>query len=160
MGAMIKQQGVVARVKAWYHPHTGGEDHPNTATTSVATDNKANNNNSEEGGNKTPAASSEDKRSLPSLRRVKPIEVRERGSKKRKVQARQGGGSLRIPTSKEKQGWPTRAPPQCKKQGCTHRACPTEEGFRSCVGITLPQHHGEHATQQGCVVRGAGARAE
>ena len=159
MGARIIRQGVVARTKARCHPHTGGEDHPNTATTSVATDNKANNNN-KRGGNETPAASSEDKRSLPLLRRVKPIEVRERGSKKRKVQARQGGGSLRIPTSEEKQGWPTRAPPQCKKQGCTHRACPTEEGFRSCVGITLPQHHGEHATQQGCVVRGAGARAE
>ena len=30
---MIKQQGVVARAKAWYHPYTGGEEQPNIATT-------------------------------------------------------------------------------------------------------------------------------
>ena len=162
MGATIKRQGVVARTKASYHPHTGGEDHPNTATTSVAKDN----NDNEGRGNETPVASSVDKRLLPSLKRVRERRVvyrvvqQERGSKKRNVHTRQGGGSLRIPTSEEKQGWPTRAPPQCEKQGCTHRACPTEEGFRSCVGITLPQHYGESATQQGCVVRGAGARVE
>ena len=155
MGARIIQQGVAARTKARCHPHTGGEDRPDTATTKAA---KASNNDQGE-GNETPAASSEDKRSLPSLRRVKPIEVQERGSKKRKVHARQGGGSLRIPTSEEKQGWPTRAPPQCEKQGCRHQVCPTKECFRSRVGITLPQHRGEHLHGRG-VLAGELARAD
>ena len=159
MGATIKRQGVVARAKAWCHPHTGGEDHPNTATTSVAKDD----NDNKGRGNETPAASSVDRR-FPSLRRVRErrvvYHVVQRGTRGEEQSPRQEGGSLRILTGEEKQGWPTKAPPQCQKQGCKHRACPTEEGFRSCVGITLPQHHGEHATQQGCVVRGAGARAE
>jgi len=155
MGATIKRQGVVARTKAWCHPHTGGEDQPDTATTKAT---KASNNN-EGRGNETPAASSVDRRLLPLPRRVMPMEVQGGGSKK-SIVPRQGGGDLRIPTSKEKQGWPTRAPPQCEKQGCGHQACPTKESFRSCVGITLPQHHGEHATQQGCVGWGAGARGE
>jgi len=161
MGAMIKQRGVAARTKAWCHPHTGGEDQPDTATTRAA---KANNNN-KGGGNETPVASSVDKRLLPSLKRVRERRVvyrvvqhmrerrvvyrvvqQERGSKKRNVHTRQGGGSLRIPTSEE-------------KQGCTHRACPNEEGFRPCVSITLPQHRGEHLHSRG-VLAGELARAQ
>ena len=173
MGARIIRQGVVARTKARCHPHTGGEDQPDTATTRAA---KANNNN-KGGGNETPVASSVDKRLLPSLKRVRERRVvyrvvqhmrerrvvyrvvqQERGSKKRNVHTRQGGGSLRIPTSEEKQGWPTRAPPQCEKQGCRHQVCPTKEGFRSRVGITLPQHRGEHLHGRG-VLAGELARA-
>ena len=139
MGATIKRQGVVARTKAWCHPHTGGEDQPDTATTKAT---KASNNNKGR-GNETPAASSVDRRLLPLLRRVMPMEVQEGGSKKIKV-PRQGGGNLRILTSKEKQGWPTRAPPRRKNQGCSQQARPGDDDVWSCrgtvSGVSPPRH--------------------
>ena len=41
-----------------------------------------------------------------------------------------------TPKTAEKQGWPTRAPPQWKKQGCRLQARPTKEGYdhsRLCI---------------------------
>ena len=65
------------------------------------------------------------------------------------------------PHMRGKAGVANKGAPAVQKAGVRTSSVPhQEESFRSCVGITLPQHHGEHATQQGCVVRGAGARAE
>ena len=154
MGATIKRRGVAAQTKAWCHPHTGGEDRPDTATTKAA---KASNSN-ERGRNETPAASSVDKRLLPLPKRVMPREAQEGGIKKSKV-PRQGGGDLRIPTSKEKQGWPTRAPPQCKKQGCGHQACPTKRKVSGPVLASLSHNIMESMPHSRGVLAGELARA-
>ena len=156
MGATIIRRGVAAQTKAWCHPHTGGEDRPGTATTKAA---KASNSN-ERGRNETPSASGVDKnkRLLPLLTRVMPMKAQGGGSKKRKV-PRQGGGESANPHKRGKAGVAKEGAPAVRKAGVRTSSVPhQEESFRSCVGITLPQHHGEHATQQGCVDWGAGAR--
>jgi len=156
MGATIKRQGVVARTKAWCHPHTGGVNQPDTATTKAA---KASNNNGR-GRNETPSASRVDKikRLPPLLTRVMPKKAQEGGGKKRNV-PRQGGGDLRIPTSKEKQGWPRRTPPQCKKQGCGHQACPTKRKVSGPVLASLSHNIMESMPHSRGVLTGELARA-
>merc|ERR1712183_520083 len=155
-GATIKRQGVVARTKAWCHPHTGGVNQPDTATTKAA---KASNSN-ERGRNETPSASRMDKnkRLPPLLTRVMPKKAQEGGSKKRKV-PRQGGGNLRIPTREEKQGWPKRVPPQCEKQGCGHQACPTKRKVSGPVLASLSHNISRRACHTRGVLAGELARA-
>merc|ERR1712183_936920 len=81
------------------------------------------------------------------------------GQKAECPKTRRGGSA--NPHKQGKAGVAREDAPAVQKAGVRTSSVPhQEESFRSCVGITLPQHHGEHATQQGCVDWGVGARIE